>query len=777
MDSANTKVAAYRFGPYEFAPATHRLTKYGTRLKLERKPAMVLLCLLENRGRLVSREELQRILWPENTFVDFELGLRVAVGKLRQALGDSAESPAYIGTAVGSGYCWIAPVEAVTPDAPLPVAVIAVAESRADADTAGAPLPGAVVRWFRNSPAAWAAAGVLACLCFLAVLAARSRPKISYHSNDWVLVSDFENRSGDASLDGVLQAALERELNNSRFVHVIPRERVHDLLALMRRPGNAPVTEDVGRELCIRDGAIKLLLAGRVEKLGTTYVLGVNVVDPRNGATLHASSTEAESDSDIIAAVHRLGDDLRAALGEEVGQIKLTDRQLEKVTTPSLAALKLFYIGYDLQVSGQFERSADFLREAVEADPDFATAWVHLAYTHPYTAEGMQEFRRAFELADRVSERERLFIQGSWYWINGQNTQSLRAYELLVNLYPDHYWGVGNVSSLLDEAGRDAEAQAMCERHYRLRPNFGTAVDVWIGLRADHSPRATAFLDEARALARRTGDPALGFYSPYLDAMELWQNGDARAASARLADAKPLNRLQTWEKASLYAAMGQLRAAEEVAASPEDAPHVEMVNAFLRQGVAGLRRYSREHRVPAKWFRSHDLFLFAAANLDATHRSALERRVSSLSPLLLPEFRMGVRGEMEFRRGDNGNAIRDLTETLRASDSSNIRLLPTTAMFLADSLATAYEANGETAAAIKVLEKEASDVNNMGAYLVFWPLVQRHLADLYRATGQAAKAEAIEQKLSALLSLADPDYSLDAQRGLSRARMVVAAIH
>src|SRR5512140_3392911 len=100
MASTASALTVYRFADFEFSAATNRLLKHGTRLPLERKPALVLCCLLENAGRVVTRAELQRALWPENTFVDFELGLRVAVNKLRLALSDSPEHPRYIETVI-----------------------------------------------------------------------------------------------------------------------------------------------------------------------------------------------------------------------------------------------------------------------------------------------------------------------------------------------------------------------------------------------------------------------------------------------------------------------------------------------------------------------------------------------------------------------------------------------------------------------------------------------------------------------------------------------------
>ncbi|HVP49969.1 MAG TPA: winged helix-turn-helix domain-containing protein, partial [Candidatus Bathyarchaeia archaeon] len=99
-----------RFGPFEFSEAEGELRKNGVRLKLQEQPLRVLLELVANPGKVVSREDLQQKLWPADTFVDFDTGLNTAIRKLRQALNDNADEPRYIETLAKRGYKFIAPV-------------------------------------------------------------------------------------------------------------------------------------------------------------------------------------------------------------------------------------------------------------------------------------------------------------------------------------------------------------------------------------------------------------------------------------------------------------------------------------------------------------------------------------------------------------------------------------------------------------------------------------------------------------------------------------------
>jgi DNA-binding winged helix-turn-helix (wHTH) protein len=100
-----------RFGVFEFDPQARELTKHGVRLKLQEQPMQILAALLEQVGQIVPREDLQRRLWPDGTFVDYEQSLNKAVNKLREALGDSADRPIYIETLARRGYRFVAPVE------------------------------------------------------------------------------------------------------------------------------------------------------------------------------------------------------------------------------------------------------------------------------------------------------------------------------------------------------------------------------------------------------------------------------------------------------------------------------------------------------------------------------------------------------------------------------------------------------------------------------------------------------------------------------------------
>src|SRR5215831_1428923 len=148
-----------RFSVFEVDRRSGELRKRGVRVRLRDQAFQVLACLLERPGEVVTREELQRRLWPADTFVDFDRGLNKAVNRLREALGDSADSPRFIETLPKRGYRFIAPVERLAPGGlPQPAAI----QPESAASTTAASIPTAPAPALRSRlRESWIAAAVV----------------------------------------------------------------------------------------------------------------------------------------------------------------------------------------------------------------------------------------------------------------------------------------------------------------------------------------------------------------------------------------------------------------------------------------------------------------------------------------------------------------------------------------------------------------------------------------------------------------------------------------
>jgi len=391
-----------RFSLFQANLQTGELCKAGLRVRIQEQPFKILAALLEKPNEVVTREVLRQRIWPKESFGDFDHAIDLAVGKLRTALGDSAGSPRFIETLPRRGYRFIAPVN-----------TFASPEMGHTDSAPGRPTSGLELVPLRTGTGRswklWSTLAVIV-LSLAGIAAFRFHHGTSALRTGSILVARFENRTGEPAFDGTLEYAMQRELSNSGFLQVVPSERVEDVLRLMKKPVNTPLDQAMAKEVCLRDGTIQELVTGQVEKMGSVYLLSATIVDPMTGAILQSVSEEADSTTAISAAVRRLSNQVRNVAGESLAQIKESNTRLEQATTPSLRALQLYSRGMMFVNEERWGPARELLEQAVHADPDFASAHVYLAHCYSNVGKGRQadeHFKRAFELADTATDRER----------------------------------------------------------------------------------------------------------------------------------------------------------------------------------------------------------------------------------------------------------------------------------------------------------------------------------------------------------------------------------
>jgi DNA-binding winged helix-turn-helix (wHTH) protein len=423
----------YRFSIFEVNPASGELLRQGVRVKLQEQPFRLLVLLLDRPGEVVTREELRSQLWPEDTFVEFDNSLNVAVRKLRDALRDNPDTPRFIETIPRRGYRFIAEV-----------AVEATGSSE-PANSTGHPPQARSVPTNSNATFPrnflWAAVTSAVVLAGIAVVSRfyPSRSAYALANTDSVLLADFVNKTGDAAFDDTLKQALAISLTQSPFLNILPDRKVTETLKLMGRAPDQRMTGDTALEACQRAGG-KALLLGSIASLGNQYVIGIDAINCQTGAVFAQEQVEASHKEEVLSALGKASTHLRGKLGESLGSIQKFDAPLEQATTPSFEALKAYSSGWKVRNMKGADDSIPYFRHAIELDPNFALAYGALSTSYQMLGEdgqGSEFASKAYSLRDRVTERENFALSNYYYnFVLGDRLKALQNCRLWGDSYP-----------------------------------------------------------------------------------------------------------------------------------------------------------------------------------------------------------------------------------------------------------------------------------------------------------------------------------------------------
>ena len=451
-----------RFGQFELDAASGELRKAGIPLKIHPQPFQVLQLLTGRPRQIVTRDEIRATLWGNNIFVDFERGINSCVNQIRATLGDDPEKPRYVETLPRRGYRFIAAVtngasQQTVDMSPLSVSAKCDNGSHQTVHTSEVPfLPPPSTR---NPAEHWKAMAAIAALVGFGVLVTaaifyfRSPAKLTVQHS--IVLADFTNTTGDEVFDDTLKQAVAVDLGQSPFLNIISEETVRETLRQMTRSGNERLTQDLAREVCQRTGS-KAYLAGSIAALGTQYVIGLEALNCTNGEVLAREQVTAAGKEHVLLVLGEGVAKLRNEVGESLSSVQKFDVPLEQATTNSLEALKAFSIGRKTENEKGYAEAIPFNKRAIELDPNFALAYDALGndyYSMDEHGLGVTYLKKAFELRDRVTEREKFHITGLYYSIaTGDLEKSNQIYELWIQVYPRDaapYINLGNNDMVL----------------------------------------------------------------------------------------------------------------------------------------------------------------------------------------------------------------------------------------------------------------------------------------------------------------------------------------
>jgi tetratricopeptide (TPR) repeat protein/predicted Ser/Thr protein kinase len=321
---------------------------------------------------------------------------------------------------------------------------------------------------------------------------------------DTIVLGDFDNKTGDAIFDDTLKQGLAVQLEQSPFLDLVSDSKVNQTLKLMRRPVGDRLTPEVTREVCQRTGS-KAMLTGSIAGLGSQYVIGLKAVNCNTGDVLAEAQEQAAGKEAVLKGLDSAAVSLRGKLGESLSSVQKYATSLEEATTPSLEALKAYSLGQKTGFMKGGTAALSFYKRAVELDPNFAMAYSAMSVVYSNlneVARAAENARKAYELREKVSERERFSIEANYYLTaTGELEKAVQVYELWQQIYPRDETPYANLGFISASLGSLEKALEEAREAMRLEPSDEMAYNN-LGV----SYMALNRLDEAEAVYKQADE-------------------------------------------------------------------------------------------------------------------------------------------------------------------------------------------------------------------------------------------------------------------------------
>jgi serine/threonine protein kinase len=531
---------------------------------------------------------------------------------------------------------------------------------------------------------AYVATAILIALLLAGVFHFRSRQMAHRLTDkDTIVLADFANSTGDSVFDDTLKTALNVSLRQSPFLNVLSDSEVAKTLQQMTRPASTKLTPEIARELCQRADS-KAYLAGSIGSLGSEYVLGLKAVNCQNGDTLAEKQVTAASKEKVLDTLGEAASELRGELGESLATVQKFDVPLYQATTSSLEALKAYSLGIKALQETSPSAAIPFYDRAIELDPNFAMAYTNLGIVYGDLLEepgrSADNIRKAFELRERVSEREKFYITFNYYDnVTGELDKAAQTSEQWTQAYPRDDNADNAIATVYEYLGQYDKLVTEEIETVRLFP--GGAID--------HSNLMEGYialdrLDEAKITFREATDRKLD--DPFL-------HDDMYAVAFLEGDAEEMKRQAAWAvgkpgaedillsaQSDTEAFYGHLARARELSRraveSARDSDKKEtaalwQLNSALREAEFGnLERAREEVKAGLAIASTRDIQVLAALTLartgDAARSLAIVEELEKQFPVntLLNHYWLPTtRAYIEIHRGNPAQALKLLETT------------------------------------------------------------------------------------------------------------------
>lgn len=460
-----------RFDRFELDLRAGELRKGGTRIRLQEQPLQVLQALLEKPGQVVTCEELQKRIWPADTFVDFDHGLHAAVNRLRTALSDSAERPRYVETVSRRGYRFIGNVE--PSDHPPPTPVVSI----------NPPIRKPAPRFWNS----WTGmiGGFGAALAIAAALVAGN----VYGLKDWLLgtapshpfhslaVLPLENLSGDPKQDYFADGMTEELITQvSKFGNL----KVISRTSIMQYKGSKKSLREIAGEL-----HVDAVVEGAVQLVGNRVRITAQLVDGASDEHIWADRYDRELSNVLLLQSEVAGDIAKQIDLQLTPQQQLRLRANAHPVNPD--AYQSYLLGryyWNMRTGPGLAKAGQYFAEAIQKDPKFALAYSGQADYFAYLTvlggpeilkprDAMAQARtaaaKALQLDDSLAEAHasmgNILHNYDWDWAAAE-----REYKKAIDLNPNYAMAHHLYAHLLIETGRREQSLAEAQRALELDP-------------------------------------------------------------------------------------------------------------------------------------------------------------------------------------------------------------------------------------------------------------------------------------------------------------------
>ncbi len=591
---------------------------------------------------------------------------------------------------------------------------------------------------------------------------------------DTIVLADFTNTTGDTVFDGTLRQGLSIQLEQSPFLSLVSDQQVRQTLQMMDQKPDAKLTPEIARELCQRTGSTAVL-DGSITQIGTQYLLTLKAINCGSGESLASTEAQANDKNHVLDALGKTASEIRNKLGESLSTVQKFDTPLEQATTPSLEALQAYSLGRKASAGADWVGAVPFFQRAIRIDPNFAMAYARLGTVYKNVGEntlGAENTRKGYELRDRVSERERFYIEGHYYEnVTGNLQKALQANELWTQTYPRDWSPLPPLYAIYAVLGRYEKSLAEARESMRLNPanglSYSSLVAAYINLNRLEEARATA----QEAQAKKLDSPDL---HTLLYLLAFLQNDAAgMAQQVAWAAGKPgVEDVLLGNEADTAAYSGRLGEAREFSdravASAERAEEKEVeasyeAEAAVREALFGDPAEARHRAAAALAFSNgrdvqHGAALALAVAGDSARAQALADDLGERFPegtVVQFDHLPTLRAQLALNRGAASKAI----EAVQVASPSELGALSYFVMYpvyvRGEAYLTANQGKNAAAEFQKILDHRGIVLNEpIGA------LAHLQMGRAYAIQGDTAKAKEAYQDFLTLWKDADPDIPI-----------------